>query len=294
MPAPCSRLKVDAYRGFTLVELLVVIGIIAVLIGILLPALNKAREGAKRAQCLSNLRQIGQMMYVYAGSYKDQVSLGTLSSGEQMAYMVYSGAPLDPWPSWGQYVRHGLIKAPKILYCPSEESNFYGYDEVNNPYRANPDRPPVASTRGGYLMRAFATFESEGSTVTPPATPGPGSPDNVMGYRAIWWRAADAPDKYPLVDGTRTPDGRNGRQWAPFPKLTKFKKQALVADIFSAPERGIDSRHKKGLNVLYQDGSARWVDRSLIQDQLAPLTTAFSGNNNKAIRTMWLRFDQLY
>ena len=211
-------------RAFTLVELLVVIGVIAVLIGILLPTLARAREAAWRAACLSNLRQVGMAMRFYADTNRDQVPLGYRAGNKQFNSMVRGSN--NRLVIFGWLYAGGFMKTPEVFFCPSDGDPRSMFDTQLNPWPPAPDGEPGVLVYAGYGCRPEVEIPDDSALLSPPAPTGPS-----------------------------------------LPRLNRFKNKAVVADLTALPARVV-TRHRRGVNVLCGDGSAKWANRKAFNEPL--------------------------
>jgi len=285
--------------AFTLVELLVVIGIIAVLVGILLPALNKARESSKRTQCLSNLHQMYVFLQMYGNANNGQVPIGysansaaangNAAEGNNYFLTKNGGAQPDGDPprlvryvGLGLLVKAGYVRESgpaqggvTIFFCPSASGDvWHGIDSPNNKF-------PISSNS------VRCSYSSRCSTNNINPTNGTWATD------AVCWGTGSGPF-YPfqMVNGKISPTAAQGAMF----KLQKLKSKAIISDVVSGVDR-IRQAHQKGFNVLYANGGARWVSFDLVKKQFGYNANLFGPDGDWVHDQIWNNLDadgQLY
>ena len=234
------------HRGFTLVELLIVVGLIAVLISLLLPVAGKVRSAAQSTTCLSNLRQMSTAWIVYT----------TESRGRFMDYMFTS--PSSPDVAWHGYwpgvldsngVRNNVILCPRTSQFSSDPINR-GYGNVDTAWSGKYSSP------GSVIKLNDSNYRNGSYGFNRYLTYGGGFSEDTLSNRIT---TAHILSQVPVFFDCSYIDAapENGTAAVQVQMPSDLRGAATL----SSPDhfRFLMARHGRGINIAFADGSARWT-----------------------------------
>ena len=233
--------------GFTLIELLVVISIIALLIALILPAVKRARDHARRVACGSNLRQIGVALATYGADHRGWLPLPLISGGSAIPDFI--GALERPYPSPYDPTQSGNLEhlllddygfAEQGLLCPTLDPtySFAGVAIWGNwgPYRqigycivTNYGVEPFGANAGfpRYVPHTASTLDDE--------------PDDVLGSDLLFRRDHNWADSSTYMFGLTAHRGGDLRPQGGHTLFLGGTVSWFAADLLGAEAEGIDA-----------------------------------------------------